>query len=183
LSLLSGAFRGADLVRALAQPHDGRSSDVWALGVMIYALVVGFRPFLDCKAVVQVRTLSAEPRARMRECSSSCGVAADCRDAQGNYVSLDEVARAPDGVDTTPGSSDAFPLVAPAWGVIEMLTVLVAGGGGAYAIDQSSETCSSGSSRPTRASVSPSTASWPTHGPAFELSTHARTPTTHTHTH
>jgi serine/threonine protein kinase len=58
------------------QPHDGRGVDVWALGVILYTLVVGFRPFLDRKAALQ-----------------------------GDYISLDEVAQSPDGVDTTPGSS------------------------------------------------------------------------------
>ncbi|ELR19738.1 protein kinase domain containing protein [Acanthamoeba castellanii str. Neff] len=61
----------------LRQPHDGRGVDVWALGVILYTLVVGFRPFLDRKAALQ-----------------------------GDYISLDEVAQSPDGVDTTPEFRD-----------------------------------------------------------------------------
>jgi serine/threonine protein kinase len=61
----------------LRQPHDGRGVDVWALGVILYTLVVGFRPFPDRTSTVQ-----------------------------GKYISLDDVAAADEGVDTSAAFKD-----------------------------------------------------------------------------
>jgi len=123
---------------------------VWALGVILYTLVVGFRPF-----------------------------------QQGDYISLDEVAQSPDGVDTTPGSSpppvgseesesESDPRVSffycsfffRSFGSAFFAFVLCSSF--LFLCLQSSGICCSKSSRGTRVSAFRSTASWHTLGPAFD---------------